>query len=336
MPEPTMPPKRDLLLPLARLYAHLELPRYGYFLHFCGMNSQEAWRDAPTVQCRERFFGLRVRLDLADFFQRIAYYFGCYNELDVLSAVSCAVRPGDECIDGGANIGLVTLHMAGCVGPTGRVHAFEPGPKPLERLRWHVEHNRLTHVVVHAEGLSDEPATLEYKRPGFDNLANGTLGAVPERYGDAVFDRQRVRVVRGDDVIDTHGDRPLFIKLDVEGFEHKALQGFRNTIESRSPAVLLEVNGEMLDANGSTPEAVHDELARLGYVAFALDRSGFRRRHRLFLHRLTRKQVGYEKDVLWLRPGTVHWTRAEPHMLDPTKHQYWRHILLASRGYDIY
>ncbi|GMV72880.1 MAG: FkbM family methyltransferase [Leptolyngbya sp. PLA2] len=335
MADPAMPPKRDLLLPLARMYAHLELPRYGYFLHFCGMNSQDAWRDAPTVECRERYFGHRMRLDLADFFQRIAWFFGCYGELDVLSAVSCVVRPGDECVDGGANIGLVTLHMAGCVGPSGLVHAFEPGPKPLERLRWHVERNRLAHVVVHAEGLSDEQATLEYKRPGFDNLANGTLGAVPERYGEAVFDRAQVRVVRGDDVIDTRSDRPLFIKLDVEGFEHKALSGFRRAVESRSPAVLLEVNGEMLGANGSTPEAVHDELARLGYAAFALDRSGFRRRHRLFLHRLTRKQVGYEKDVLWLRPGTVHWTRAEPHMLDPDRHVYWRHVDLARQGINV-
>lgn len=190
------------------------------------MNSQEAWRDAPTVECRERFFGHRVRLDLADFFQRIAWFFGCYGEMDVLSAISCVVRPGDECIDGGANIGLVTLHMAGCVGPSGLVHAFEPGPKPLERLVWHVETNGLRQVLVHADGLSDEPGTLEYKRPGFDNLANGTLGTVPERYGEAVFDRAQVRVVRGDDVVEARSDRPLFIKLDVEGFEHKALTGF--------------------------------------------------------------------------------------------------------------
>lgn len=91
----------------------------------------------------------------------------------------------------------------------------------------------------------------------------------------------------------------------------------------------------MLGANGSSPEAVHDDLARFGYVAFALDRAGFRRRHRLFLHRLTRKQVGYEKDVMWLKPGTVHWTRAEPHMLDPESHRYWRHMELARQGIDV-
>ena len=41
---------------------------------------------------------------------------------------------GASVVDAGANIGTFTLFLSNLVGPTGRVHSFEPSPDNLWRL----------------------------------------------------------------------------------------------------------------------------------------------------------------------------------------------------------
>ena len=43
-----------------------------------------------------------------------------------------ALNPGMVVIKGGAHCGVTTIASARAVGPTGRVHAFEPVPEHLE------------------------------------------------------------------------------------------------------------------------------------------------------------------------------------------------------------
>ena len=45
------------------------------------------------------------------------------------------VRPGDVCLDIGANAGLWTYPMAGIVGSTGHIHAFEVFAYHAQALR---------------------------------------------------------------------------------------------------------------------------------------------------------------------------------------------------------
>lgn len=315
------------LWPVARWYAHTELPRYGYIMHWWGMNDQPRWAKAPLVEAKERFHGFQVRLDLSDFFQRISYFFGCYHELDVLAAIGACLAPGDAFLDGGANIGLVTLHASGLVGPTGRVDAFEPNPHVFARLCWHVERNALRQVRCHQIGLGETRAEAHVRMPGFDNQAAATLGDIPTRYGEHVKDLGIVRVIPGDEFVAEGGNVPLVIKLDVEGFELHAIRGLRRTIERRLPAIIMEVNGEMLELNGAGPHDIYDVLSPFGYVPWALDRGGFREQHRLKLHPLQREHLAWEKDVLFLARSGVHWRRVE-HLFQPPG-QYWRHHRLA-------
>ena len=51
-----------------------------------------------------------------------------FYEPDLLYAFLHFIRPGDVCIDAGANIGYHTIFMSQLVGPTGLVLAFEPDP----------------------------------------------------------------------------------------------------------------------------------------------------------------------------------------------------------------
>lgn len=309
-------------------YARHELPRYGHLLNRWGINRQPDWAAAGIIETRDRFHGLWMRLDLADFFQRIDAFFGCYHELEVLAALDVGVHPGDVFLDAGANIGLVSLHGCGRAGPGGLVLAFEPNPAAARRLRWHAARNLLPNLRCYEAGLSDRAERLTLRVPGAGNLGAGTLGPIPERYHGEVGQSESVLVARGDDVLDQQDERPLFIKLDVEGFELRAINGLADAIAARRPAILTEVNGEMLEINGASPRGVFDRLAPLGYELFALDRHGFRRRRRLTLHPLTREQIDLEKDVLFLHPRGPHWARFKPFMSPPGR--YWRHLCPAT------
>lgn len=111
---------------LARLYARFELPRSVEILEALRVNDPRQWTDAPTLECRGCWHGYTLRLDLADYFQRWAYFLSRYHEVPLQLLLRKALQPGDVFVDGGANIGLVSLVAASRVGRSGRVLAFEP------------------------------------------------------------------------------------------------------------------------------------------------------------------------------------------------------------------
>ncbi|MBX3357823.1 MAG: FkbM family methyltransferase [Phycisphaeraceae bacterium] len=313
--------------PLVRRYTHWELPRYGHLLRRIGVTDHEKWAGAPTVHTRGRFYGHVMELDLADFYQRTAYFFGSYHELDIMTAIERAIRPGEVFVDGGANIGLVSMHIAEVVGPSGRVHAFECSSKVLPRLRFHLRENRLQQVTLHELGLGDVETVLTMRLPGAGNDGASTFSPVPDRYGGVFTDLGTVKIVRADDVLDRSDTRPLVVKLDVEGYEIKALRGMERTLHDRKPAIITEVNAEMLEHCGGSGVEMHSMLGAMGYRGFAVDRGGFRSRHRFWLHPLEVNEIAWERDVMWIAEGSFHWERLRPLMQQ--RGMYWKHIEFA-------
>lgn len=308
-----------------RWYARRELPRFGGLVTRYGRLEDFAfWNDAPIVEIRDRFHGHRVRLNPRDFYHRIWYYFGSYHELEILSVIKAGLRPGDCFVDGGANIGLISMFAAGIVGRSGLVQSFEPFPPIFDELQFHVEVNGLTQVRIHRMGLSDVPSEMEIRLPGHGNLAAATFSPIPDRYAGVVTSGGVIPIVRGDDAIDADDPRPLMIKLDVEGFEVRAVGGLARVIEKRLPAVVAEANAELLDLNGTPPELMWDMFVRVGYRPFAMDRGGFRSRHRLWLHPMPREWIRHERDVVFLHPDSAMWSRFQRTIQPPGR--YWKHL----------
>lgn len=309
-------------------YARRELPKFGTYVTEHGRLMDFAfWADAPMVEMNDRFHGNRVRLNPRDFYHRIWHYFGSYHELEILSVVKLALRPGDCFIDGGANIGLISMYAAGIVGKSGLVQAFEPFPPVFDELKFHIETNGLSQVRIHRMGLSDAPSAMEIRLPGEGNLAAATFSPIPDRYQGVVRSGGVVPIARGDDVIDRTDPRPLLIKLDVEGFEVKAICGLPKVIEARLPAFVAEANAELLDINGTPPELMWDMFTRVGYRVLAMDRGGFRSGHRLWLHPVPREWVRHERDLVFVHPASQMWARFEPAIQPPGR--YWKHLGVA-------
>lgn len=196
-------------------------------------------------------------------------YAGGINELPVQEALAALLRPGFTCYDIGANVGFFSLIAARMVGTTGHVVAFEPVPGIAERARHNVRLNRLANVTVlpYAIGERSGTSTLTLTRhPGGATLVRPT--------SDGVDRAISVGVVSVDEVVDGRlAPPPDLVKIDVEGAEFGVLAGMRQTMASRHPAILCELDSQDEPTLLAKVDQIESILTAAGYVVAALPRS---------------------------------------------------------------
>ena len=146
------------------------------------------------------------------------------------------VSAGDTVYDIGAYLGYVSLSLAKQVGPAGRVMAFEPIPRNLERMRQTIAVNELTTIKLLDVAASDSCGEANIRIT--DNLSTPSL--VWHR-NDSSSTELNIKTVAIDSLVHAREiDPPKFVKIDVEGAEGLVLLGMRETIASSKPVVLLE------------------------------------------------------------------------------------------------
>lgn len=140
--------------------------------------------------------------------------------------ISEITREGDVCLDIGANIGYYTTLLAKIAGNGGKVFAFEPDHDNFMVLSKNIEKRKIRNIVsAHKVALSDiHEKSYLYKCT--DN--HGMHRLYPSIC--CTEEREEVNVVSGDSLQIPAVD---IIKIDIEGYEYKAISGLRDTI-SRS------------------------------------------------------------------------------------------------------
>jgi FkbM family methyltransferase len=181
------------------------------------------------------------------------------------------VRPGMVCLDIGANLGEVAMHMARKTGPSGRVLAFEPIPPVRARLEQHVAHNNLGDVVrVESLALSNGEGrvTMSYATAAEPNQGMGSMVNIANAHTSL---RIEVPTQTLDALVAMRGlERVDFIKIDVQGAEPLVLAGARETLARFSPDLLMEVSPEDLRFMGTDSRALCASVEALGYSLFEL------------------------------------------------------------------
>jgi FkbM family methyltransferase len=145
------------------------------------------------------------------------------------------VRPGDLVFDIGAHVGdrVASFRRLGA-----RIVAVEPQPAMAKLLK--LFYGRRGDVAVEAVAVGRAPGTISM----MINADNPTVSTVSADFVNAARDApgwesQRwtrsvaVPVTTLDALIEKHG-LPAFIKIDVEGFEHEALQGLTRAVKALS------------------------------------------------------------------------------------------------------
>lgn len=106
-------------------------------------------------------------LRLADTLYRHAYpvYLPLYSGWKAITDASerklfrSLVREGMVIVDVGANIGIYSSFLAGLIGPSGRLHAFEPAPVNFERLRRNSA--ALPNIIVNQAAVGNASGTID-------------------------------------------------------------------------------------------------------------------------------------------------------------------------------
>lgn len=294
-----------LLAHLVLPFTRLELPGWGRIATLPPFNDPDAWRDAPTRTVRGKWHRYEMTLDLRDPGQRRAWMLARFTDLPTWMLIRAILRPGDSFVDVGANIGMVTLLAARCVGPSGRVESFEPNPRALARLRHHVAANELRRVTVHPAGLSDTSGELVLRMLSAET-SKGTFGDLRADEAGRFAEEHVARVERGDDVLDLPSDPPLTVKIDVEGFECRALRGLEDTLRRHRPAVTHEAVPQHLARAHSTVRELFDllEAHELSPYGITAPRIGLRQRLRLIPIPCAGRLPC--RDLVWLAPGGIH------------------------------
>jgi len=187
------------------------------------------------------------------------------GEISVLRAlytISDALRL-EAFVDVGAYKGYYSVRMA---KRCRQVVAFEPNPENRRILEENVRLNGLDNVTIHpcAVGEGRYKARL-YPSASGSTLLEGYVKAEPVE----------VEVVPLDEVV----DRADVIKVDVEGYEAKVVEGARRLIERLKPTLVIE-HHDFRHYKVRSYEEVSSYLKGLGYIELYLTEP-----HRLYYHR---------------------------------------------------
>jgi len=165
---------------------------------------------------------------------------GTAHERHVCDALRTLVRPGDVCLDVGANVGLLTVFMGRLAGPSGRVHAFElfeGNVASLRRnLRWAIEAGRVT--ITHAAVSDGSQRELTFYAGRNRSNAEWTITGI-DANGRAAEPVATVAAI----ALDAHfpaEQRIDVVKIDVEGAESQVLAGMRRILRQWRPRLLIE------------------------------------------------------------------------------------------------
>ena len=143
------------------------------------------------------------------------------------------LQTGMRVIDVGANIGWFSCLASKLVGASGLVVAVEPGTLNGKLLAMSRMVNGWSHLqLVHA-AASDTLETLIYSSQSSNGIVCSPASIEDILGSDLVFG------VSIDKVIDD-GKAWHLIKIDVEGYEYKVLQGAANLIQRCHPWLLIE------------------------------------------------------------------------------------------------
>jgi FkbM family methyltransferase len=177
-------------------------------------------------------------------------------------------------LDVGANRGQSTEAIR-LYKKAARVAMFEPNPALARGLSHRFSKD--PHSVVRPFGLSDREESLPLYIPVYDGwefegLASFDRRSASEWLKTQLFGFDDSRLVVREELcsvttLDSLDLAPFFIKLDVQGYELRALRGGMATLRCHKPILLVE-----------TPDSeLFQFIQALGYEAFAFREGMFRR-----------------------------------------------------------
>lgn len=180
-------------------------------------------------------------------------------------------------VDIGANLGLYTVVSMHHLDADGRIVAFEPHPKTYEFLQKSVAANQANgracpRVDTFKLAATPEPSRQELRlnpeNRGDNRTYHGTYQGKIEEWDTLPVEGRPV-----DDVLAELGiDEVNFVKIDIQGYEQKAISGFQKTLARSQNVILLsEFWPKGLEESGGDATEYLQMLTKLGFTLYVLN-----------------------------------------------------------------
>lgn len=159
------------------------------------------------------------------------------TEPDVIAWFDANAHPGETWLDIGANYGYTALRLAGLVGSSGRVFAFEPKLSTAGYLSQTMALNGLSQVTIVPAGLNT-PDSIEIQRfhtCGSMAVGAGCVHGALETVMIAKLDWLWPRICGGNQRVDG-------VKIDVQGMELGVLRGMEEILARDTPRLIVELH----------------------------------------------------------------------------------------------
>ncbi len=168
------------------------------------------------------------------------------------------LKPGDWCIDVGANVGRYSLRMSELVGPTGQVIAFEPLTHTFEMLTHFVDKGGYRNITLFNAAASEQSCLIHIAVDLFPVSKNHIFDtSTGSRVSSQASERSDSKLGLSIDSLDLP-HRVALVKMDVEGHELAVCKGMRLLIQRDWPVLIVE--------DHDTGTGVPEYLQALGYV----------------------------------------------------------------------
>lgn len=182
-------------------------------------------------------------------------------ECELLQLLIRAIRPGDLVVDCGACTGLITLTIA-AMGAS--VIAIEPGANNLPELYRNVEINNFP-IEIRPVALGKQDGEREFLL-----MDDGGVNSFTQPIDRDPGTSQWIKVCRLYNMLPAC---PRVIKMDIEGSEYEALQGWLQN-NWRCPYIAIEYNLTALDRAGYTGRQLRSMMKDHGYDLWLLFSDG--------------------------------------------------------------
>lgn len=172
-----------------------------------------------------------------DYLKRMGNEFEPY----MVQLFSLLIGCDDIVADIGANIGMTSLLFSSLAK---KVFAFEPSPSTYQILTKNLNSNGITNVETFNIGLGqkEEILTITFAK---SNRSGGYISDKIRPQTDHVTEDIHITTI--DHFFVGKKNPPTFLKIDVEGFEQKVIQGARGLLQTVKPTVVMELNHFCLD-----------------------------------------------------------------------------------------
>ncbi len=163
-----------------------------------------------------------------------------------------SIKKGDIIFDLGVNYGIHSMLFSRLTGEAGRVYSFEPLPANIEDLNNHIAANGIKNIKIEEFAISNKEGSVSFKLSSHGG--QGSVIGIGRESGETLD----VKTTTLDKFCRENKVVPDFIKIDIEGAEGLALEGFKEMVNASYPFFAIDLHnpecdlgvGKFLQENG--------------------------------------------------------------------------------------